>query len=250
MANKVKWLIGAKTINNENIVQNIDDINQPLPKYNENENGYNWIHLSAKCLKTKQWLNKQLEIDQVWINALIASESRPRFVKINHNSFFINLRGINFIDNDESEDMISLRLYITKNMIISTQIYQLKAITHLKNEINNNEPPLTSAHFLSKVIDFINADIEEAIFTINDEIDDLEEMSLTEHDKDFRQSLIVIRRQMIIFRRYLSPNSDALKGLCTMASFYHPNSELYDHLIESENKLVFLPLASQASQAS
>ncbi|RTK92403.1 MAG: hypothetical protein EKK61_04620 [Rickettsiales bacterium] len=235
MKKKILWPRSAKTIDNNGIVKNIDDVYK-LPKFNKHDNGYNWIHLNVKSLKTRQWLSKY-GLEKVWVEALTARESRPRFIRIDDDTFFINLRGINPLKNNEPHDLLSLRIYVTKNLIITTKIYDLMAIKQLQNDVNKDNPPLTTAIFISKLIDYINQDIESVIFKIHEEIDNLEEMSLVEHDKDFRQNVINIRRQMIIFRRYLQPNQGALKHLATMNNFYRPDHELYDHLIESEHKM-------------
>ena len=154
MTKKILWLVIAKTIDNNGIVKNIDDAYK-LPEFNKHDNGYNWIHLNVKSLKTKQWLSKY-GLEKVWVEALTARESRPRFIKIDNDSFFINLRGTNPLKDNEPHDLLSLRVYVTKNLIITTKIHNLVAIKRLESEMNQNEPPLTTAIFISRLIDYIS----------------------------------------------------------------------------------------------
>jgi zinc transporter len=94
--------------------------------------GYGWVHLDGTSSDAKLWLKIESDIDEIWVDALLAIETRPRLVKIDNNTIFINLRGVLSFNNEEPEDMISIRLYVTKQQIISVKIINLKAITKLK----------------------------------------------------------------------------------------------------------------------
>ncbi|GAB4163265.1 MAG: zinc transporter ZntB [Rickettsiaceae bacterium] len=234
MASKLSWLVDSFYVHDDGTIE--DRMELKLELYNKST-GYGWIHLGGKSPETRDWLLGNSGIEEIWIDALLAKETRPRFVKISSDSFFINLRGINSFNKEEPEDMISIRLYITKNQIISTKMRDLKAVDKLKKDFLTDNLPKTTSEFLLGLIEHINDEIETTIIEIHNEIDDLEELALTEHDKDFRQDVIDIRRQMIIFRRYLFPNLDVLHQLLVMDSFFETDSELRSNLLESGHKM-------------
>ncbi len=234
MTRKFPWLIESLHLNEEGVVHDKADL--PIELYNKTI-GYGWVHLDGTSSEAKSWLKKSSGIDEIWVDALLATETRPRLVKIDNETIFINLRGINSFNKEEPEDMISIRLYVTKQQIISVKLRNLKAITKLKMDFDSSRAPRTTFEFLLTLIEHINEEIESTITDIYEAIDDLEEMVLVEHDKDFRQNVIDVRRQVIIFRRYFFPNLDTLQQLATVESFLDSNTDNASNLSESCHKM-------------
>ena len=235
MTRKLSWLIESLHVNEEGVVYNRDDL--PVELYNKTSGGYGWIHLDGTSSDAKSWLKNGSGIDEIWVDALLATETRPRLVKIDDNTIFINLRGINSFNKEEPEDMISIRLYVTKQQIISVKLRNLKAVTKLKMDFESSRAPKTTFEFLLTLIEHINEEIESTIADIYEAIDDLEEMVLIEHDKDFRQNVIDVRRQVIIFRRYFFPNLDTLQQLAAIEGFLGSGADNASNLSESCHKM-------------
>lgn len=234
MTRKLPWLLDSFHIDEEGIVKDRADL--PIELYDKSV-GYGWVHLDGTSSEAKLWLRKNSGIDEIWVDALLATETRPRLVKIDNDTIFINLRGINSFNKEEPEDMISIRLYITKHQIISVKLRNLKAITKIKMDFDSSRVPRTTFEFLLTLIEHINEEIESTIADIYEVIDDLEEMVLIEHDKDFRQNVIDVRRQVIIFRRYFFPNLDALQQLASIESFFASGNDNASNLSESCHKM-------------
>lgn len=227
------WIMGGFFVYKNGIVEDVKNNLNSLN--NKTSDGYSWVHLNAAHKETKSWLIEETNIDEIWIESLLAKETRPRFVKINEETFFLNIRGINSSNQKNPEDMISIRLYVTKNQIISAKIRHLKPVDKLEKDLKIDAPKST-AEFIIRLIEHINEEIEAVLVGINNEIDQLEEMVLIEHDKDFRQNVIDIRRQMIIFRRYLFPNLEVLHQLSAMNSFFESSAEITKNLLENMNR--------------
>jgi len=234
MTKKFPWLIESLHVNEEGIVHDRTDL--PIELYNKST-GYGWIHLDGTSPEAKSWLRKDSGISEIRVDALLAIETRPRLIKIDNDTIFINLRGINSFNQEEPEDMISIRLYVTKHQIISAKLRNLKAVTKLKMDFESARAPSSTFEFLLSLIEHINEEIESTIADIYEAVDDLEEMVLIEHDKDFRQNVIDVRRQVIIFRRYFFPNLDTLQQLAAIESFLGSGSENASNLAESCHKM-------------
>ncbi len=234
MTRKSSWLIESLHIDEDGVVH--DRVDLPIELYNKSV-GYGWIHLDGTSPESKLWLKERSGIDEIWVDALLATETRPRLVKIDNDTIFVNLRGINSFNKEEPEDMISIRLYVTKHQIISVKLRNLKAVTKLQMDFDSLRAPKSTFEFLLMLIEHINEEIESTIADIYEAVDDLEEMVLIEHDKDFRQNVIDVRRQVIIFRRYFLPNLDVLLQLSAMENFLNSGSGNASNLSESCHKM-------------
>lgn len=69
-----------------------------------------WAHLNANHADTAAWLASQISnLDDIVIEALLAEETRPRFVPVN-DGVLLTLRGVNLNANADPEDMVSIRM--------------------------------------------------------------------------------------------------------------------------------------------
>ena len=78
MTRKFPWLIESLHVNEDGIVHDRTDL--PIELYNKTI-GYGWVHLDGTSSDAKLWLKKESGIDEIWVDALLAIETRPRLVK-------------------------------------------------------------------------------------------------------------------------------------------------------------------------
>lgn len=196
-----------------------------------------WVHLNAKNSATKGWLSNELEgLDPLIIDALLAEETRPRFSQINDGVLII-LRGMNPDKNATPEDMISVRLWIEKNKIISTRMRSLNIFDEIKESFNESKGPKNSADFITILIEKLSLKMEPILTDLDERLVDVEEQILTNLDMTSRESIIDIRRQAIIFRRYIIPQRDAIEQL-RLSNISWLNSSAKLHLAEVYNHIV------------
>ena len=105
------------------------------------------------------FIKHKLEIDPIILNALLTEETRPRIEK-NGDEALIILRGVNLNDNELPEDMVSIRLWITKNKIISARYRKLKAIGDIEDSIKSKKGPKNSGEFVFMLINALFNRIE------------------------------------------------------------------------------------------
>lgn len=194
-----------------------------------------WLHLHLDYPETKQWLEKESGLDPIAVDALLAEETRPRVSDIS-NGVIIILRGINLNENEEPEDMISIRIFTDGHRIISTRRRKMKPVSDIVQLIETGSAPHTSGELLTKLIALLCKHMAPTIDHINDVVDDIEEKFLEDPNSAIRQDLLDIRRQAIILKRYLSPMRQALADLkfsdYEWLSTYnkHQIHENYDHI--------------------
>lgn len=195
-----------------------------------------WIHMDADHPKTPKWLEAQINhLDPFIRDALIADETRPRMTQIGDGLLLI-LRGVNLNENAAPEDMVSIRLWVNKLRIISVQKRNLKAVNDIVQKIEKGKGPKNSGEFIAMLTSRLFARMEPSLSELDDAIDGIEEKILETAANDLREDIIQIRKQAIMFRRYMSPQRDAVSQLRN-ANLSWLNKTEQRHLLESYNHI-------------
>jgi zinc transporter len=171
-----------------------------------------WIHLHLDHPDSWSWLERHAGIDPTAMEALMAKETRPRMTEYENGAVVI-LRGVNLNANEEPEDMVSIRLYIDSRRIISVRKRRLRAIHDIRMALERGTGPLTTGAFIAQLADELCNHMEPTLLLLNEQIDNAEEAVLSNPDFNLRQEIVDIRKQAIIFHRYLAPQRDALARL-------------------------------------
>jgi zinc transporter len=173
--------------------------------------GWRWLHFNRLAAETREWLEQSSDLDEAVIAALLQTESRPRCAPY-EDGLLLNLRGVNHNPGAEPEDMISVRIWATSNLVISMRSYPVKAIHEVREE-TGRDPPTSPAHLLariaSKLVDYIDPVVEQ----LKEEADEFEETMLNEKGRLSPRDLAEFRRTILLLRRYVQPQSEAMSQL-------------------------------------
>ncbi|MFC7049188.1 zinc transporter ZntB [Emcibacter nanhaiensis] len=173
------------------------------------ENKLVWYHLDARKPETFEWLTARPSVDDLTAGILCAEETRPRYLDIN-NGVILILRGVNLNENADPDDMISIRIYVDRNQIITCQLRNLKTISDVKARFPVDTPPTSSAHFLAHLIKALGERMADTLGQLTDITDELEAEVMESPEYDLRNRIIRLRGQAITFRRYLAPQKEAI----------------------------------------
>ncbi len=180
---------------------------------NVNTNGkILWAHFDYSSPEAIEWITSKSGIDSIAIDALLTQETRPRTTILN-DSLLIALRGVNLNKNSKPEDMVSIRLFISTDLIISTRKRDILSVAEIVDILKKGIGPKSSSEFLTELTYRITARMEDVINQIEDRTDSLEENLMDSVDLKFRNEILSIRRETIILRRYLFPQKEALNKL-------------------------------------
>ena len=172
-----------------------------------------WVHLDADHPNTVSWLEEEIAyLDPFIINALLEEGTRPRVVQINEGVLLI-LRGVNLNENADPEDMVSIRLWIDKHRIISVRRRKMKAVVDMEDKIKAGKGPKNAGDFVCMLALRLFERIEPVLSALDEATDDIEEKVLEEADTSLREGIIDVRKQAIMFRRYMAPQRDAIGSL-------------------------------------
>ncbi len=174
-----------------------------------------WVHLDAAVPESREWLEKELGcLDRIIIDALLAEETRPRILEFEKGTLLI-LRGVNLNAEAQAEDMISIRLWVDENRIVSLQRRPLKATQDIYDRLMKEKGPKNSGDFVTFLAARLFDRMEPVFLELDETLDDIEEVVMETPSPTERQKITSIRKQAIVFRRYIAPQRDVIAHLRT-----------------------------------
>ncbi len=176
------------------------------------EGEWDWFHFDAGLPESSEWLLNHSGLDSHAVEALLASETRPRATSGPKGTLII-LRGVNLHPDQDPTDMISIRMWVEANRIISARVRRLLSVTEIRERCDANDAPRSVGEFL---VDLNNGLIERmsgVLHALEEEVDALEEMATEASPGAIRPRLVAARRKIIPLRRFLSPQRDAISQL-------------------------------------
>ena len=177
-----------------------------------------WVHLNAKSPGTRHWLETEAELpDDTLVDALLAEDTRPRLNRRPEGLLLI-LRGVNLNDDAEPEDMVSIRIWIEAQRLISVQLRNLRGVTDMRANIEAGEGPLDMGDLLTVLIEGSIARLTPVMGELADGIDELEDRILQMDLKGIREQIVSTRRRAIIFNRFLAPQKEIVQQLTETAA--------------------------------
>lgn len=170
--------------------------------------GFVWIHLERPAADGTDWLSHS-DLSFTVREALDAQETRPRSV-VHGNGILINLRGVNLAEGADPEDMVSLRIWVTKELVVTVQRRPLRAVDDVLDSVLRQLGPRDSGELVARLALRLADRAEPIVAELNESIDDLE-TELEDLDRlPSRAELAEVRRVSIMLRRYMFPQRDAL----------------------------------------
>jgi len=172
-----------------------------------------WVHLDVSHEDTRDWLRDNVSyLDNIILDALLAGETRPRLMEHN-DGLLVILRGVNLNENEEPEDMISIRAWIDPHRIITTRLRKLKAVQDIRTLLEEGNGPKNAADFIALLCTRLIQRMEPVLLDLDQQTDDVEEAIIEAADAKYTRNIIDIRKQAIMLRRYISPQKDVLSYL-------------------------------------
>lgn len=184
-----------------------DDIEKWRP-----EDGLLWLHVDVAEHPPREWLQHVIGLESFIVEALTADETWPRSLT-QGNGLLAVLRGVNMNPGDDPEDMVSIRIWIEQDRIVSTRRRKLLSVQDLKTLLEQGAGPTTSGEFLTTLIGRLADRIGGFVDSIEDRLSAIEETEDEEPAQARRRSLAALRRQTASVRRFVAPQRDALDRL-------------------------------------
>jgi len=176
-----------------------------------------WIRINWEDEDDSRWLRTEAGVPALVAEGLTAEDTRPR-VGEHEEGLLIILRGVNRNAGRRPEDMISLRLWYDGRRLISASRARLHTVERLVEALAGGNGPRGLPELLLELIAGLTEQTDDLIETLEESLDEVEAGLLEGADRDLRDRIGQIRRTVIVIRRYVAPERDALTRLATLSS--------------------------------
>jgi zinc transporter len=171
-----------------------------------------WIALDPKNPAAMEWLNTKAGVDPQVAKALTEYDTRPRCL-VSDQGVLLILRGVNMDPKSEPTDLVSIRVWIEDNRVLTVQHRRLATVDALRAAYDSGQGPKGTAQFIVALGDGLIERMRSVLHEFEEEIDQLEDESISGDLRKLRRRLNNVRHRIVPLRRYLSPQRDAFAGL-------------------------------------
>ena len=176
---------------------------------------YRWLHfdVSDPCLETwsKQFLPTCAQI------AIRQTETRPR-CDFMDGGLVLNLRGVNLNPGADADDMVSLRLWVTNGLIVSSRRRKIWALDDMRLQMEQGKGPASIGMFLATLAFGLIKRIENVAIELEENTDAIEEEAII-RPQDISGKVAQCRQSVIKLRRFIRPQKEALIELVNQREF-------------------------------
>jgi zinc transporter len=177
------------------------------------ESGCAWMHIDYSHSSAADFLSS-LGLPERVVLSLIQPDTRPRTVKSKQGTL-VFIRGINLNPGADPEDMVSLRMWIEANRLVTVRQRKMLSVQDIKTELLKGEGPDSIPDLVISIIGRVADRISDYVNGVEDQLVQLEESVQSEYSSSARSQISAVRREIAGVRRYLAPQRDALDTLYT-----------------------------------
>lgn len=172
-----------------------------------------WLHLNYTHSESAQWLATTPLLPNTVRDALAGESTRPRVTRMGDGTL-ITLRCINGSTDERPDQLVAMRLYMDERLIVSTRQRKVLALDDVVQDLNVGTGPTDGGSWLVDICDALTDHASEFIEELHDKIIDLED-NLLDQQIPPRGFLALLRKQLIVMRRYMAPQRDVYARLAS-----------------------------------
>ncbi|MCU9848644.1 zinc transporter ZntB [Defluviimonas sp. WL0024] len=161
--------------------------------------------------------------------ALLQAETRPHCDAIG-DGLLVTLRGMNLNPGQAEEDMVSLRLWIRANLVVTARLRRVFPMDDLRREIAEGRATASPAAFVARLADLVTERIETASSAREDLLDGIEEALLDDESEALAAhttEIARLARSVIKLRRHIAPQREALNRLAGIEAAFLTSPSRY-----------------------
>ncbi len=212
----------------------MQDLDSPIAS-----DGLRWIHMDFSIAGGKDWLLNKSGIDVTVLEAMLDDDIRPRALQTADGVLAI-LRGVNLNPGEEAEDMVSVRIWLEPKRIISVRRRRMMAVPALQQELAQGVGPRSPGSFMTELAWLLGERIADVVERVDADIEDAEIAIADQPTASQRSDFAGLRRKTAQFRRYLSPQREAMDRLSRMQHAVFDAADLAALSEETNRMTLFL----------
>jgi zinc transporter len=175
--------------------------------------GFVWVHVESDNEAERSALLSP-DIPDVAAHALVATETRPRCDRIEDGAI-VNLRGPATPEVQESDRLVSIRMWVRRSKVSSVTRYPLAAtetvVRQMKAGLILDPGDLVAAYART-----ISKQLDPQVAALGDLLDDCETGMEPRQVWRLRSTIAGARSEAIAYRRFVAPDRDALLTLAQL----------------------------------
>lgn len=172
-----------------------------------------WLHLNYTQQQSAEWLQSTHLLPDAVRDALAGDSMRPRVSRLG-DGFMITLRSVNLNSDSRPDQLVAVRVFINDKLIVSTRRRKVYAIDEVLTELQNGNGPVDCGSWLVDLCDALTDHASEFIDELHEKIIALED-ALLDQQVPARGELALLRKQLIVMRRYMTPQRDVYSRLAS-----------------------------------
>ncbi len=172
-----------------------------------------WLHLNYTQRASADWLMSTPLLPDNVRDALAGDSMRPRVNRMGDGTM-ITLRSVNLNSEARPDQLVVIRIFINDRLIVSTRRRKVFAVDEVLNDLRNGNGPKDGGGWLVDICDALTDHTSEFIEQLHDKIIELEDAVVGQQVPP-RGELALIRKQLIIMRRYMAPQRDVYARLAS-----------------------------------
>ena len=184
-----------------------------------------WTHVDYSVPQAQATL-MDAGLEEYVANTLVREESRPHAVAVGEGLMLV-LRGINRNAGGDPEDMVSVRIWVDSQRMISVRQRRLMAARETADALLHNQGPATIPDLLIAIISNLADGIAGFVDDLEARMELLENAIEVDADTNTRSEISAIRRETAAVRRYLAPQRDALDTLARIGNKLLDTEQLF-----------------------
>jgi zinc transporter len=173
---------------------------------------YRWWHFDLTDEMLEPWVREHLH--EIPAGSLIQKQTRPRCDRF-ESGLILNLRGINMNAGQDADEMVSVRMFVESDLLITVRRKKVFAIDAIRQLAAAQKAPPSPAKFLENLVGRLTLRVQEHVASI-DEQTEFFEIDLEDMETKMPRELPETRRSVIRLRRYLGPQRAALSKLAEL----------------------------------
>ncbi|MEO0483116.1 MAG: zinc transporter ZntB [Planctomycetota bacterium] len=174
-----------------------------------------WVDVARTHPRARDVLRSLGITDDITLDALLMQETRPRAWSEGE-ALVAFLRGVNLNADARPEDMISVRVWMTRDRLVTLRVFRVMALESSAERVRTGRGEGSTTATLLDLIRGLTERLESTIEGLEAQVLETEQaLSEQSHSEGpgERLRLAPIRRKVVMLRRYVSPQRDLLTQL-------------------------------------
>ncbi|MBT8486611.1 MAG: zinc transporter ZntB, partial [Phycisphaerae bacterium] len=177
------------------------------------DDGPLWVHLEQDSDRVQEWLRRKSGLTPTTVDALLADETRPRVFRGKRGLAAI-LRGVNTNPGSEPDDLVAIRMWSDGKRVITLRHERLMTPRDIQAQLLEQESgPATAAQLYERLIGRLIDRMAGTVAAYDETLDEIEAELDIARAADTRRRLSDLRQSIVLLRRYMSPQREALNSL-------------------------------------